>query len=185
MRSLRLCGELLRMIEKGYVHVYTGSGKGKTTAALGLALRAVGAGLNIFIAQFLKSGNFSELAAFKKLSDNITIRQYGSGKFVFGKPSQEDLYMAKLGLKEASEAIQSGRYQVLILDEANVAASYDLIRVEDILNLIDTKPDGVELIITGRGADQRIIEKADLVTEMREIKHYYQNGVTARKGIEK
>lgn len=173
------------MIEKGYVHVYTGNGKGKTTAALGLALRAAGADLSVFIAQFLKSGDFSELTAFKKISNNVTVKQYGSGKFVCGKPSEEDMHMARLGLKEASEALCSGQYQLVILDEANVAVSYDLIGVEDILEIIDTKPDGVELVITGRGADQQIIEKADLVTEMREIKHYYQKGVKARTGIEK
>ncbi len=173
------------MIEKGYVHVYTGNGKGKTTAALGLALRAAGAGLNVFIAQFLKSGDFNELAALKKISNNVTVKQYGSGRFVRGKPSEEDISMARLGLKEVAEAIRSGQYQLVILDEANVAVSYDLLKIEDILKLIDTKPDGVELVITGRGADQRIIEKADLITEMREIKHYYQKGVKARTGIEK
>ncbi len=173
------------MIGKGYVHVYTGNGKGKTTAALGLALRAAGAGLSVFIAQFLKSGDSSELAALKKISNNVTVKQYGSGRFVRGKPSEEDISMTRLGLKEAAEAIRSGQCQLVILDEANVAASYDLIGVEDIVNLINTKPDGVELVITGRGADQRIIEKADLVTEMREIKHYYQKGVKARTGIEK
>ncbi len=177
------------MIEKGYVHVYTGNGKGKTTAAMGLALRAAGAGMSILIAQFLKSGDSSELAALKEISkknsNSVTLKHYGSGRFVCGKPSNKDIEMARLGLKDLFDSISSGQYQLVILDEANIAVSYNIIRVEDLINLIDTKPDGVELVITGRGAVQQIIEKADLVTEMREIKHYYKEGVKARTGIEK
>ncbi len=172
------------MIKKGYVHVYTGNGKGKTTAALGLAIRALGAGLNVFMAQFLKSGS-SELIAFKRFPEQVSTRQYGSGRFVRGKPAEEDISMARLGLKEAAEALCSGQYQLVILDEANVAASYGLIETKNLVELIETKPNGVELVITGRGADQQVIDKADLVTEMREIKHYYQNAVKARTGIEK
>jgi cob(I)alamin adenosyltransferase len=170
--------------EKGYVQIYTGNGKGKTTAAFGLALRAVGAGLPVFIAQFMKSGSYSETRTFERLSDLVTLRQYGSGRFVHGRPSEEDRRAAGEGLKEAREALQSGQYRIVILDEAVIAAFFELFSVEDLLDLIEVKPDEVELVITGRNADPRLLEKADLVTEMREVKHYYAEGVPARNGIE-
>lgn len=169
---------------KGYVQVYTGNGKGKTTAALGLALRAAGAGLPVFIAQFVKGMEYSELHAIKRYSDLITLRQYGRGCFIHGKASQEDIRAAGNGLAEAREALLSGKYKIVILDEANIATFFELFSVEDLLALIDEKPEGVELLITGRNADPRILDKADLVTEMREVKHYYVNGVQARDGIE-
>jgi len=170
---------------KGYVQVYTGDGKGKTTAALGLALRAAGAGLNVYFAQFVKGMQSSEIESVKKLSDQITIRQYGNASFINVTPREEDISAARKGLAEAREAMLSGKYQVIILDEANIATNYDLFSAEDLLDLIRLKPDDVELIITGRYADQRIIEAADLVTEMKDIKHYYRNGISARDGIEK
>lgn len=170
---------------KGYIQVYTGDGKGKTTAALGLAVRAFGAGLNIFMAQFVKGMTYSEQETFKVLSEHLTVKQYGRGCFIKGKPTEEDVKAAKEGLKEVKEIMLSGKYQVLILDEANIATFYNLISVDDLLELIRDKPEGMELIITGRRADQRIIDAADLVTEMKEIKHYYQEGVVARTGIEK
>jgi cob(I)alamin adenosyltransferase len=170
---------------KGYIHVYTGDGKGKTTAALGLAMRAFGAGLNTFMAQFVKGMEYSEQATFKVLSEHLTVKQYGRGCFIKGEPTEEDVKAAREGLKEVKKIMLSGKYQILILDEANIATFYNLFSVDDLLDLIKQKPDDVELIITGRRADQRIIEAADLVTEMREIKHYYQNGVMARVGIEK
>lgn len=170
--------------QKGFVQIYTGNGKGKTTAAFGLALRAVGAGLPVFIAQFMKSGNYSETRAFERISDHVTLRQYGSGRFMHGRPSDEDVLAAGEGLKEARAALQSGKYKVVILDEAAIAAFFELFTVEDLLDLIETKPDGVELVITGRNADPRLLERADLVTEMREVKHYYTEGVPAREGIE-
>ena len=173
------------MIGKGYVQVYTGNGKGKTTCALGLLLRAYGAGVRVFLGQFLKSSDYSELNTLAKLSDRVTVRQYGSGKFVRGKPCEGDYKLAAAGLVEVREALLSGQYQVVILDEANVAVHYGVLSVDEILDLIDQKPDGVELVITGRGADPRIIERANLVTEMREIKHYYKEGVGARKAVEK
>lgn len=171
-------------VGKGYVHVYTGDGKGKTTAAMGLALRAAGAGLRVFIAQFIKSGRYSEVDALEKYVGNIVSRQYGSGCWLRGKPSPEDVRLAGVGLAEVRRIIREGEYQVVILDEACVAAWFGVLRVDDLLELIDIKPPGVELIFTGRKADPRLIEKADLVTDMREIKHYYQQGVPARKGIE-
>ncbi len=170
---------------KGYTQVYTGNGKGKTTAALGLAMRAAGAGLKVFIAQFLKMGDYSEIKAIGRFSDLITIEQYGSGRFVMGKPSPEEIEAGKKGLEVAREAVVSGKYDVVILEEANVAAMCGIFPAEVISEIIDVKPENVELVITGRGAAQIIIDKADLVTEMREIKHYYQKGVPARVGIEK
>jgi cob(I)alamin adenosyltransferase len=170
---------------KGYVQVYTGDGKGKTTAAMGLALRAYGAGLNVYIAQFVKGMKYSELITFEKLKDHITIKQYGRGCFIKNVPTEEDCVAAREGLDEVRNLMASGKYQVVILDEANIATLYNLFSVEDLLELIRQKPDDMELIITGRRADPRIIEAADLVTEMKEIKHYYNNGVQARDGIEK
>ncbi len=170
---------------KGYVQVYTGDGKGKTTAALGLAVRAFGAGLNVYMAQFVKGMKYSEQETFKVLSDHLTVKQYGRGCFIKGNPAEEDIIAARDGLKEVRELMLSGKYQVLILDEANIATFYNLFSVDDLLDLINDKPADVELIITGRRADPRIIEVADLVTEMKEIKHYYQEGVVARVGIEK
>jgi len=170
---------------KGYIQVYTGNGKGKTTAALGLALRAAGAGLQVFFAQFMKGTKSSEAKSIKKLSAYITLRQYGGEFFVRGTPGEEDIRESRRGLNEARDAMLSGRYQVVVLDEANVAIRYNLLSKKDILGLIGLKPDGVELVITGRDADNEIIEAADLVTDMKEVKHYYPGGVTARIGIEK
>lgn len=170
---------------KGYIQVYTGDGKGKTTAALGLAMRAYGAGLNVYIAQFVKGMKYSEQETFRVLSEHLAVKQYGRGCFIKGDPTEEDIKAAREGLKEVRKIMLSGKYQILILDEANIATSYNLFSVDDLLDLIKDKPDDMELIITGRGADPRIIEAADLVTEMKEIKHYYQKGVMAREGIEK
>jgi cob(I)alamin adenosyltransferase len=171
--------------QKGYVQVYTGNGKGKTTAAFGLALRAAGAGLPVFIAQFAKGNIYSEISAFEKFAGLITIKQYGRrGCFIHGDPKTEDIQAAKNGLENIRSILSSGKFKVVILDEANIATHFKLISVDELLSIIDEKPDDVELVITGRYADTRVIEKADLVTEMREIKHYYENGVQARKGIE-
>ena len=170
---------------KGYIQVYTGNGKGKTTAALGLAIRAVGAGLKVFIAQFIKMGEYSEIKALKRFKDLITVEQFGSGRFIKGKPSASDIEAARKGVEKIKSAFTSGQHNVVIMEEANVAAGLGILSVEDILKIMDEKPKDVELVITGRGADSRIIEKADLVTEMKEIKHYFQKGVKARIGIEK
>ena len=170
---------------KGYIQVYTGNGKGKTTAALGLALRAVGAGLRVYIAQFVKGTDYSELNAVERLSDVITLKQYGLGFFVNREPNDDDIRAAREGLKEIRDIMCSNTYDVVILDEANIAAGYHLFSVEDLLDFIGAKPENVELVITGRRADPRIIKAADLVTEMKEIKHYYHRGIKARIGIEK
>ena len=170
---------------KGYIHVYTGDGKGKTTAAFGLALRAVGAGLRVYIAQFVKGMKYSELNSVKKFNDLITLKQYGRSCFIKRKPEQADIDIAQNGFDEIKEIIKTAKYNLVILDEINIAVSYNLIDEDDLIKLMESKPDDLELVITGRYATPNIIEKADLVTEMKEIKHYYQNGVKARLGIEK
>lgn len=169
---------------KGYVQVYTGDGKGKTTASLGLALRAAGAGLSIYIVQFLKQGDYSEIKALSKF-DNIVVEQYGLGKFVKGQPSDQDIAAGKKGLQKLKDILGSGKYDLVIAEEANVAVMCGLFNEMDLLDLIELKPGHVELVITGRGATQKIIDKADLVSEIKEIKHYYKKGVMARVGIEK
>lgn len=169
---------------KGYVQVYTGNGKGKTTACLGLALRAAGAGLNVYIGQFLKKGNYSEIKALSKFK-NITVEQYGFGKFVKGKPSVKDIASGRKGYLKLCDILRQNNHDVVIAEEGNVAVMCNLISEKELLSLIEMKPQNVELIITGRGATEKVIEKADLVTEMKEIKHYYKQGVTARVGIEK
>ncbi len=170
---------------RGYVQVYTGNGKGKTTAAIGLAIRAAGAGLKVYIAQFIKMGDYSEIKALKRFSDLITVEQFGLGRFLGEHPLPEDLAAAQKGLERIQNIMVRGQYQVIILDEANVAAKFGLIQAQDLLKLIEAKPPPVELVLTGRDAPAEIIKAADLVTEMTAIKHYYQKGVQARPGIEK
>ena len=170
---------------KGYIQVYTGNGKGKTTAALGLAIRALGAGKKVFIGQFAKSKQYSELETISKLLTDITIKQYGMGCFIFEKPNEEDIQAAQQGLKDIIEAIESDKYDVIILDEANIAIYYNLISADQLIDAIGKRSERTEIIITGRYATQKIMDFADLVTEMKEIKHYYQQGVQARVGIEK
>jgi cob(I)alamin adenosyltransferase len=171
--------------KRGYIQVYTGDGKGKTTAAIGLAIRASGAGLKVFIAQFIKQGDYSEIKALRKLSDMITVDQYGTGRFIDGKPSREDFDNVEEGLKRIKRVMLSEKYDVIILDEANVAVKYGLIPVQELINVIIAKPDSVEMVITGRNASPLILEIADLVTEMKPVKHYYNKGVKGRLGIEK
>lgn len=171
--------------KRGYTQVYTGNGKGKTTAAIGLAVRAAGAGLKVYIAQFIKMGDYSEIKALKRLSDSITVEQFGLGRFTKGKPAPEDIAAAQEGLKKVRSIMTSAKYNIIIMEEANVAVMLGLIAVQDLLKIIINKPDDKELVITGRGASPRIIESADLVTEMKAIKHYYKIGVRARVGIEK
>lgn len=171
------------MTNKGYIQVYTGNGKGKTTASLGLSLRAVCAGKKVFFGQFVKGMKYSELNAVKFLP-NFTMEQFGRNTFIFGNPSQADKDEAAKGLKKAAEVLASGEYDVVVFDEINIAIFYELFPIEDVLKMLDNKAEKTEVILTGRYAAPEIIEKADLVTEMREIKHYYTQGVPARKGIE-
>ena len=170
---------------RGYIQVYTGNGKGKTTAAIGLAIRAAGAGLKVYIAQFVKMGDYSEIKGLKRYSDLITIEQFGLGRFTDGKPLPENIAAAQKGVKQVKSVMASEEYKVIILEEANVAAKFGLIREQDLLGLIVNKPYDVELVITGRHASSRVIEIADLVTEMIPVKHYFEKGVPARVGIEK
>lgn len=171
------------MDNKGYVQVYTGNGKGKTTAALGLAVRAASAGLNVYIGQFLKGMEYSEL----KLPDhfeNITMEQFGTDYFVINGTNEEDKEKADIGFNKIVEVIKSNKYDVVILDEMNIAIMMGLVDIDELIELLDSRDDNMEVIITGRKAHEKLIEYADLVTEMKEIKHYYNDGVMARKGIE-
>ena len=169
---------------RGFVQVYTGDGKGKTTAALGLAMRAAGAGLHVYIGQFIKNADYSELRILQRLADVITVEQFGRGCFLLVEPSQEDVDAARRGLKALGRALASRHYDVVIADEVNVAVALKLISESELLALIEEKPPEVELVLTGRGAPPLVLERADLVTEMRSVKHYYDRGVSARKGIE-
>jgi cob(I)alamin adenosyltransferase len=172
-------------LSHGYVQVYTGDGKGKTTAALGLALRAAGAGWSVFFGQFAKGSKCSELTALERFTDRITVRQFGRACFVGCEPDQADVDSAHRGLAECREVVLSGDYRLVVLDEANEAVALGLASLEDLLSLVDIRPAAVELVFTGRWAHRRLIDRADLVTEMQEVKHYYHRGVLARTGIEK
>lgn len=171
-------------MSKGYIQVYTGNGKGKTTAALGLALRATGAGKKIFIGQFVKGMHYSELDAIKNYLNHIEIKQYGLDCFIVNEPEEKDIMAAKNGLEEMKNVIVSGSYDLVVMDELNIALYYKLVDVKEVLGILKRKPAHTEIVITGRYAPEQIIEIADLVTEMREIKHYFTKGIGARLGIE-
>jgi cob(I)alamin adenosyltransferase len=172
-------------LEHGCVQVYTGNGKGKTTAALGLALRAVGRGLKVCIFQFIKGGGlYGEHLAAEKLAPLLTIIQSGRPGWVNTKDISEDRRVAQEALSRAEEMLTSAEFDLFICDEINGAVGFGLIDVEQVLELISRKPEKTELVLTGRNVHQRVIDAADLVTEMREIKHYYKTGVPARTGIE-
>jgi len=172
---------------KGYIQVYTGNGKGKTTAALGLALRAAGHGLKTYFCQFLKGQDYGELSAIRKLSPLITVEQFGRKGFIHvtENPDEEDIQRAQQGLRKCYQMMESLEYQIIVLDEINVAVHFNLFPEKEIHDFLDEKPDDVEVILTGRYAPESFIKRADLVTEMKEIKHYYKKGIQARKGIEK
>jgi cob(I)alamin adenosyltransferase len=174
---------MARKLENGLVHIYTGAGKGKTTAAFGLALRAAGAGISVSIHQFIKGMPYSENALFRKLK-NIRLVQCGRGCFIKGCPAADDIACAAKGLARARKDILSGRYGMVVLDEANIALKLGLIRVKDIIGIIKEKPRHVELVLTGRHCPRSLLKYADLVTEMKKIKHPFDRGVQARKGIE-
>lgn len=172
--------------EKGYVQVYTGNGKGKTTAALGLAFRAMGRGFKTYIGQFIKGQFYAELKSAALAQPYITIEQYGRKDVHVQKPPhEEDIRLAQEGLSKARKAMLSRDYKIIIFDEINTAYFYQLISLNEMLDLIAAKPDGVEIVFTGRYAPPEVIAAADLVTEMVEVKHYYQKGVLARDGIER
>jgi len=173
-------------LETGLVQVYTGNGKGKTTAALGLALRATGHGLRVHIIQFMKGGGpYGEHAAAERMAPLLTISRTGRPGWVKrGDPAPEDRREAERALALAREAL-AGAYDLVILDEANGAVDFGLVAVEELLALIAAKPADVELVLTGRNAHERIVEAADLVSEVREVKHYFSRGVDFRIGIER
>ncbi len=192
-------------LKKGLIEVYTGDSKGKTTSALGLALRAIGHGFYACMIQFLKGGAYTgELFAVQRLYPNFTILQYGitcpysalirQGEMDCqgcdkcfakkGHATEENIKMARLAFKAAEEAICSGAYDIVILDEINHAFYYDLLPVADTLDLLSKKPGHVEVVLTGRHAPPEIIAAADLVTEMTIVKHPFQNGIKSRRGIE-
>lgn len=169
---------------QGYIHLYTGNGKGKTTAAIGLSVRAAGAGKRVFIGQFVKGMPYAELDALKALASHITIRQYGRDCFINNAPTPPDIEAAQKGLAEMTAIVCSGAYDVVVLDEICIALYYRLFSLEAVLHIIDSKPAATELVLTGRYAPRELVDRAHLVTEMHDIKHYYRQGVETRKGIE-
>ncbi len=173
-------------VHQGLVQVYTGTGKGKTTAALGLGLRAAGHGFEVYMIQFMKGQiNYGELEAVKRIP-NFTIRQFGRPDFIDkSNPDPEDIKYAQDALDHARKIIEVGSVDFLILDEVNVAIDFGLITDREVIALIKSRPSQMELILTGRYASSAIIEIADLVSEIKEIKHPYQKGIAARKGVEK
>jgi len=176
----------MNKLEQGFVQIYTGNGKGKSTAAIGQAVRAAGFGLRTYIAQFMKEYPYNELNSLKKLSEWIKIEQFGGDEFVYKKelPGKEELEKASKGLQISREKMLSSEYDLIILDEAIVAIYFKLIETKELIEFIKAKPDNVELILTGRYCPSELIDAADLVTEMEEVKHYYQKGITSRRGIE-
>ena len=170
-------------MEKAYIHLYTGNGKGKTTAALGLSLRAVCAGKKVFFGQFIKGMEYSELKS-QEFLPNFKIQQFGRDCFIYNEPTEEDIKIAREGLKICEEVLIQGEYDIVVLDELNIGIYYKLFSVDEVIEILKKRALHVEVIITGRYAEEKLIEYADLVTEMKEIKHYYSQGVEARLGIE-
>lgn len=174
------------MFKIGYIQIYTGNGKGKTTASLGVSLRVLGAGGKVFYAQFIKGKTLSsEFKALDKFKKNFTYQSFGKGRFIKGKPAHEDIELAKKGLSACTEAMASGKYDLVVLDELNGAVKCGLLPITDVLSAIENKNEKTELIITGRNAPVELIKIADLVTDMQAVKHYFERGVAARTGIEK
>lgn len=173
-------------LDKGYIQIYTGNGKGKTTAAIGQAIRAAGNGYRSLIIQFMKEYPYSELISLKKFEEYIEVEQYGGDDFVYKKelPSKIEKEKAQRGIKRAVEEFAKDNFDVIILDEIIVSIYFKLIETEAVIDLIKKKPVNKELILTGRYCPQELIDLADLVTEMKEVKHYYQKGITSRKGFE-
>ncbi len=177
------------MNKEAYVHVYTGDGKGKTTSSIGLAIRSLGAGNKVFFSQFMKNGEYSEIKALDKISGTsfpgqLEIHQFGKEGRSFQKLTDEDKKLARKGFKMAMDAASCGDFDLVILDEVNIAVYYNLIEEKQLVELIDNRDVKTELVLTGRYASDKIIEKADLVSEINAVKHYARNGVPARIGIE-
>lgn len=171
-------------LEKGFIHIYTGNGKGKTTAAIGLGIRATGEGLKVYMIQFMKGRRYSEIDALKNMK-NFTVVQFGRDEFVSKEnPEQIDIDLARKGFEHAKEIIKNGEHDLIILDEINVAVDFKLIPLKDVLKLMNEKPEKVELVLTGRYTHPDMVKQADIVSEILEIKHPYQNGIQSRKGID-
>jgi len=172
-------------LKRGYihVHVYTGNGKGKTTSAIGLAVRASGAGFKTYIGQFMKEGPYSEVKALNRIR-NIEIEQFGRSCFISKKPTSKDLKYAKMGIRKVLNILSDKKHDIVILDEINTAVHYKLVNLSELISLCEAKPKAKELILTGRYANAKILKLADLVSDIKEIKHYYRKGIKARKGIE-
>ncbi|EYE88237.1 cobinamide adenolsyltransferase [Fervidicella metallireducens AeB] len=170
-------------MDKGYIHIYTGNGKGKTTAAFGLAVRAACAGLKVYIGQFVKDMKYHEVGV-EKVLPNIKIEQLGKGCFIDKLPDEKDKLLAKEALDRCAEILKDGKYDVVILDEINIALYFKLLNVEDVIEALEERKNNVEVVLTGRYAPKELIEIADLVTEIKEVKHYYEQGVLSRKGID-
>ncbi len=181
---IRLKSEGDSLEQQGRVHVYTGDGKGKTTAALGLALRVLGHGYKVFMVQFMKGRTYGELVSSERISGMTIIMSGRDAFFKKGEESDADRSLALGGLELARDAINSGEYRLVILDEINVALDFALLDLDDVLPLLAARPSQVEIVCTGRNAPAELIQAADLVTEMREVKHYFHAGVPMRKGIE-
>lgn len=195
----------LLKLRKGLIEVYTGNGKGKTTAAFGLAFRAVGWGFRVHILQFMKLGTYGENRSSKKLGENLSVSYVGMPYFIAweddipledrkkvknvkickkGQPPQEYVDMVQSSFSETYDQVMSGKWDIVIMDEVNVAIYYSLLKIDDLLKLIDNKPKHVELVFTGRKMPEEILKRADLITEMNEIKHPYSSGEPARRGID-
>lgn len=173
-------------MEKGYLQIYTGDGKGKTTAAMGLALRAAGAGLRVYVGQFVKDMKYHEVQLIEQALPQIVVEQLGRGCFLDRPPDDGDRQAALEGLNHVRRLMESGQYDLMILDEFSIAIVCGLFTEKDALSLLDARPDSLELALTGRYMPQSLLDRADLVTEMKEIRHYYATqGLLARDGIER
>ncbi len=170
-------------MNKGYFHIYTGDGKGKSTAAFGLALRALCAGKSVYIGQFVKNMKYSE-TKIESIMDNIKIIQFGKDCCIDRAPDEEDARLANAGLYECENILVQGNYDVVILDEVTIATYLKFIEPQRLLEVINKRAQHVEVIVTGRYCPDILIESADLVTEMKEVKHYYSQGVLSREGID-
>lgn len=168
---------------KGYLHIYTGNGKGKTTAAFGVALRSIFSGKRVYVAQFIKDMKYSETELTKHF-DNITIEQLGCGCIINREANEEDKMLAQRGLSKVKEILTCSNYDLVILDELTIALYLKLLDLDEVMNVLKNRLENIEVIVTGRYAPKELIEMADLVTEMKEIKHYYRKGVLSRKGID-
>lgn len=173
-------------LEQGYIQVYTGNGKGKTTAAIGQAIRAIGNELRVYFVQFMKDYTYGEVGLLQNLSPNLILKRYGTDDFVFKKtpPTPALIQEVQSGLAETEAAMLSGNYDLIILDEILVSIYFKLFTTDEVIRFLNKKPKNVEIILTGRYCPKPIEALADLVTKMNEVKHYYQKGVSARKGIE-